>query len=42
MRCLVWIILSTKKGLKNSNSISFYENVLFLNELKFLDVENKC
>ena len=33
---------NAKKGLRSSNSISFYENVLFLNELKFLEVEIKC
>ena len=37
-----YVLLSAKKGLRSSNSISFYENVLFLNELRFLDVEIKC
>ena len=37
-----YVLLSTKKGLRSSNSVSFYENILFLNELEFLDVEIKC
>ena len=37
-----YVLLSTMKGLRSSNSVSFYENILFLNELEFLDVEIKC